>query len=258
MLHVEAVISRIKEKQEFRNLDNSVVENIISIQLKRKKYNLEKKKDLKELVKNVRAVLRKKISAFEDFNESSFLLLKNKKYTELLKLHKSTSERLSIYKEIYSKIFNITGKPKIILDLACGLNPLSAVYLGFSGFEYYAYDISSEAVDLVNRFFKNEGINGQAFVADVLSAGEFPKSDICFIFKALDILEPAKGHKFAEKLITSVNAKYIIASFPKKTLSGRKMNFPRRAWLEKMCSRLNFKFEVLDFENEIFYIVKKV
>lgn len=255
---MEEIIKKIKEKKEFSNLENSIIETLIKIQMKRKKYNLEKKAKVKELVKDIRAILRKKYSSFSGELKNAELLLKQRKYEEILKLHKSTSERLGIYRELYSKIFSLTGKPKVILDLACGINPLSAVYFDFKGFEYFAYDLSKQDIEIVNEFFKNEGINGRAYIVNLLSFSDFPESDVCFIFKSLDILEPAKGHNFAENLIKKLKSKLIVVSFPKKTLSGKKMTFSRRTWLEKMCQRLGFKFSVLDFENEVFYLIDKV
>ncbi|MAH07128.1 hypothetical protein CMI38_02665, partial [Candidatus Pacearchaeota archaeon] len=49
---------------------------------------------------------------------------------DLLSITLSTKERLKDYSEIYSKIFSITGKPERIVDLGCGMNPLSFPLMG--------------------------------------------------------------------------------------------------------------------------------
>ena len=35
------------------------------------------------------------------------------------------------------------------------------------------------------------------------------------------------------------------------------MNHPRRKWIELMSERLKYQISVLEFENEIFYVLKK-
>ena len=41
----------------------------------------------------------------------------------------STKERIDYYPKIYSEIFRIAGKPGIIADLGCGVNPFSFPYM---------------------------------------------------------------------------------------------------------------------------------
>ena len=35
------------------------------------------------------------------------------------------------------------------------------------------------------------------------------------------------------------------------------MNHPYRGWIEQMCRRLGYFYEILEFENEIFYLIQK-
>ena len=77
------------------------------------------------------------------------------------------------------------------------------------------------------------------------------------MFKLTDVLDKGKGHKVSEKIISKVPAKYVIVSFPTLTMSGKRMNFPRRKWIELMSERLNYTYEILEFSNEIFYIINK-
>ena len=85
---------------------------------------------------------------------------------------------------------------------------------------------------------------------------KLPSSDICFLFKILELLEK-KGHKFSELLITNLRCKYVIVSFSTRTVSNKKMNFPRRGWIERMLKRLNYEFKIIKVPNEIFYLIKK-
>ncbi|HLC81207.1 MAG TPA: hypothetical protein VJH68_00975, partial [Candidatus Nanoarchaeia archaeon] len=54
-----------------------------------------------------------------------------------------------------------------------------------------------------------------------------------------------------------IPASFVVVSFPIKTMSGKKMNFPRRRWIELMCKRLGYAFNLIESENELFYVLKK-
>ena len=58
-------------------------------------------------------------------------------------------ERISIYKDLYKQIFKITKKPKSILDLGCGLNPLSYPLMNLKNVTYNACDIAINDLNLI-------------------------------------------------------------------------------------------------------------
>jgi 16S rRNA (guanine(1405)-N(7))-methyltransferase len=183
----------------------------------------------------------------------------------LLETHSSTKERLGFYPELYQRIFTTAMVPKTILDLGCGINPLSLKYMKLKEINYYAYDISEKEVAIINKFFQEEKkvhakINGKAEVMDISkieALKKLPPAEICFLFKITDILDNGKGHKVTEAVIQAVPAKYFIISFPTKTMSGKPMNAPRRKWMEWLCKRLGYHYTLLEFDNEIFYVVNK-
>lgn len=177
---------------------------------------------------------------------------------QILATNRSSKERISAYNSLYKKIFSITGKPKIILDLGAGLNPISYPYIYEAGAEplYYAYDVNEADRDFINRYFKIIGAKGKAEIFDLRADKGLQKADVCFLFKTIDVIED-KGHKVAEDLITSLGCKWVVVSFAIKTLSGRKMRYAYRGWFERMCERLALRYEKIETENEIFYIVKK-
>ncbi|MEK6809621.1 MAG: hypothetical protein AABY40_03030, partial [Nanoarchaeota archaeon] len=126
---------------------------------------------------------------------------------------------------------------------------------------YYAYDINEEEINSINTFFQllhkeNPSFTGKAMVADILAV-PLPKADLCFLFKMTDVLDQGKGHKKTEELLKKIPAKYVVVSFATKTMSGKAMTAPRRSWMEWLCKRLGYDFEILEFENELFYVVKK-
>lgn len=174
-------------------------------------------------------------------------------HKKVLSLHKSTKERLNNYKKIYKRILDT--KTKSILDIGSGLNVFSYPYIN-KRVKYYAVDLD---VDVIKRYFKIKGIRGKAIKVNLLDLDKvnFPKVDICFLFKVLESID-IKGHKNSENLIKKINCNKIIVSFSLKTLHNREMKFQRRPWFERMLNRLDYKFSSFKTGNEIFYIVEKL
>lgn len=229
-----------------------------------------------KIVKEVRASLRKVYGLFRTQEQE----LKRKELVEelqnspahlqaicnaILNTHSSTRERLPFYEKLYAKIFRITGKPATILDLGCGINPFSIPRMNLAKLNYYAYDLDENEIDTLNQFFDylhscNSSFTGRAGILDLLqwaTLAELGTADICFLFKMTDVLDRGKGHTMTEVVIKNVPARYVVVSFPTKTISGKKMNVPRRNWMEWLCRRLKYKFKVLEFPGEIFYVVRK-
>ncbi len=266
------LIEDIKRKKELSDISNKFVKEELRDYLKknhkakiflagefstRSAYYKKIIKDVRMQLRRSYGLFRKKRKALKEFkidvDESSV--------KEILKSHPSTKERLPFYKEIYEKIFMFTENPKVILDLGCGLNPFSYSYMKLSDSMYFAYDLSAGEIKLINDYFRKSGIKGRADVLNFLHTDKvkkLPKADVAFLFKITDILDKGKGHKKTEELIQAVPAGFVVVSFPTVTMSGRKMNFPQRRWIELMCSRLRYQFQSFEAGNEIFYMINRI
>jgi hypothetical protein len=251
------LIAQIKQKRELQEISDEVVAEQLNKYLQQHpKANLTNPRsaEYKQALKEIRAKLRRQYGLFrqEKLDASDSLAI--------LKSHSSTQERFPFYPEIYAKIFALTGRPKIILDLGCGVNPLSVEFMHLKQIEYYAYDISEKEVQIINDYFRQQKIRGEAQVLDVSKIDALKilsAADVCFLFKITDILDRGKGHKQTEEVLQAVPAKYVVISFPTKTMSGRPMTAPRRKWMEWLCQRLGCKYWFLEFGNELFYVVRK-
>jgi len=273
------LISKIKEKKELQEISDDFVraELFKYFQTNPKSAELidkPKSTKYKSIVKENRAKLRRVYGLFridEQIKQRRELVEKylqkssKKIIEEILKTHSSTEERLPYYEKLYEKIFKITGKPKVVIDLGCGVNPFSLLYMNLRSLHYYAYDISDEEIFSLQGFFKtlhenNSFFQGHAAVLDLLHFSQLKnleKADLCFLFKMTDVLDRGKGHKATEEVLQSIPAKFIVVSFPTKTMSGKKMNFPRRKWIELLAHRLGYSFKTIELSNEIFYVIKK-
>ncbi|MFC1648608.1 hypothetical protein ACFL1B_04075, partial [Nanoarchaeota archaeon] len=249
---MQDLITAVKDKKELRGVSDEFVEKVLQDYLDKHPNALEKKdkphfqrsREYRAMVKEVRAVLREVYGAFiltnyermrkaiADLNNSPTLV----QHKAVLGLHRSSKERLPYYDEIYDEIFAITGKPKRIMDLACGLNPFSYPWLDCKP-EYLAADISPVLMEFIQGYFDAQGIQGNSFVFDLLKFrptdfASYAESDVCFLFKTLDSLETME-RGFSWKLVEGLPAKWVVVSFATKSFGGRK-EIKERGWFEKL------------------------
>lgn len=253
---IQTLIKKIKQKKELSDLPDSFIRGVLEKHINKYKIVLEKlkKQDEKILVKEIRSGLRLYTGRFRKSFKDRKKLLEENKIPELLKTHSSTSERL----DFYPKLIQIIKKLKInsMLDLACGLNPI-ALAPNFPKAQYQASDIKKSELELIKMFFRKNKIKGDVFEFDLMSGNseKLPKSDLSILFKILDII-PGK-HKISANLLKELKCTYFLISFPKITLSGKKMKFPRRLWFERILQKLNLSHKTFSSNNEIFYLVGK-
>lgn len=248
-LEVQEVIKDLKKKSELSDLSENFIKFRVLDYIKKNKLedNFKEKGFSRtsiytKLFKEIRKQLHEVYGVFraDKFNE-----------------HPSIKERLVYYKEIYYKLFGITGKPKKILDLGCGLNPMSYEYLGCKPY-YYAADVSNFDLKEVNRYFKLNKIHGKTFSFNMIDDPytSLPGVNVCFLFKILESLEYIEKN-ISERIIKEIKADWIVVSFAKKQIGGAKIRKAGRSWFRKILAKLKLYYVVLDIGDEIFFVVKR-
>ena len=176
---------------------------------------------------------------------------------KVLRQHASTRERLPLedMDALYARIFQATGRPSRVLDLACGLNP---VYLAARGLSVVGVDIQRPAVDLINRMGEAHGLDVQAVCRDLLVEGGIPgeRFDLALAFKLLPLLE-AQRTGAALDVLNAVDAAYIAVSFPTRTLSGRNVGMAAHygEWMEAHVPQGREIAARFETGNELFYLL---
>lgn len=282
---IEELVHTIQQKQELRDVREEFIRDQLFYYLERDPSAARllatafsrRSARYKKIVKKVRATLRKSYGQYriaENIKKRQELVRtlhhappsrQKEIIISLLHTHSSTAERLPFYEKLYQKIFAITGKPASIIDLGCGINPFSLPFMGLDNVDYYAYDLSEEDIDALTQFFrwmrqKKKDVRGKAEILDVtrwIQLLQLPPADVCFLFKMTEVLDRGKGHKATEIVVRDIPARFVIVSFATKTLGGKSMTAPRRRWMEWLCRRLEYKYHLLEFENEIFYVIEK-
>ena len=143
---------------------------------------------------------------------------------KILRLHASTNERMRALSVFYDFIFDAIGPIETVLDIGCGFNPFTLPYFhkntGIIS-KYYALDIDNRISDLNNRYFTSLKMPALAGCADIAVDTPRISADVAFLFKLLPLIErQAKGRSAG--LLREIDAKYLIITYPTKSLSGKK------------------------------------
>lgn len=284
---IRALAKKIKEKKEFKNVDEAFctekIRQCLLLDKKTretaasaKKFDLiERSAEIRALVKKIRAGLRSSYGLFQhgDTESAQTVFERHIRDTKtetgesveqilptLLGLHASTRERLPHYKQFFKDIFRAVGKAESILDIGCGFNPLALRWMGHSPKNYAAVELYEKDIAFIRNYFKKttHQTKLEAHSIDLEKKEQREvlyrkKYDLLFALKLFDLLKK----KTVEDLIKNTKYHWLAASFSTMTIAGKKMNVPRRAWFQKMLRRLGYSFTTLTYENELVYLVKK-
>ncbi|NQZ85813.1 MAG: hypothetical protein HRU03_08895 [Nanoarchaeales archaeon] len=280
---INLLVTQIKDKNQIKDLEDKLIIEKINkyfltngdIRKKLEKEFLKKENKIikSKLFKEILKIIRKEIGIIygsfltSDFDKREKYLNQANTLEEtqsMLKLHKSTRERVDYYNEIYNKIFE-WKKPKKIADLCCGLNPISISLmkeiLNYTP-KYFASDINPKDMEFMQLFFNKFKIKGTAKSYDltkleIIENKQFKDCDMVFLFKALDSLEFIKKN-CTKELILKIPSKNIVVSFPTKSLVSKKeFKIEKRNWFIKFIEENNFKYERFEIENELFFLIEK-
>jgi 16S rRNA (guanine(1405)-N(7))-methyltransferase len=208
----------------------------------------------KDLVRKVREELYKThLAYYKNINYDKLLseLRNNPTSTEIHEkwMRKYDNNRLkSLQDGLYDKVFEITGRPKILLDLASGLNPLSLPWMNLPrGASYYCYDIEKNLIKFLNDYFKLINKNYKAYYTDVITNPPRIKADTALIFKASTCFEWQKPGN-TMKVLNGLNTKYAVISL----MMRGKLNLRGcRNYFKKLITRDYESFEVVSVKEYV-------
>jgi 16S rRNA (guanine(1405)-N(7))-methyltransferase len=234
-------------------------------------HELEHSRNQKEAIKETRKKLHNIVAPYlgdPDFSRAEIELEKAASCQDaeaikttcasLLLEHASTRERLPILDQFYRQIFAITGKPDSILDLACGLNPLSFPWMNLpASVHYYAYDLNRPRLALIHRFFSLLGMQPGGEAVDILLSPPAEQAQVAFFFKEAHRFEQRqKGCNLA--FWQALKVHYLLVSLPTASLSGKHnlLNQQRRLVYETIQDQPWKVTEIL-FDSEIVFCIDK-
>jgi 16S rRNA (guanine(1405)-N(7))-methyltransferase len=178
---------------------------------------------------------------------------------QIMQHHASTRERVGILSTFYTT--TLAGLPPIrsVLDVACGLNPLARPWMPLApDATYYACDIFADMMGFLNDYFRIAGVRGQAQVCDLVGDPPQQPVDLALVLKALPPLEQL-DKRAGLNLLRALNAKYLLVSFPARSLGGRD-----KGMVEYYADRFlalaaaeGWPVERFEFANELAFRVRK-
>lgn len=142
---------------------------------------------------------------------------------DTMHVHSSARERLQYYEQgYYQHIFEKTGKPNSIADLACALHPLSFRWMNLpSTTKYFAYDINLNFIELLAHYFELEGIGPAPIWQDIYVSPPTDHVDVALLFKMYHCLEIRKKGA-GLTVLKQTPADWVVISFPAQNLVGKK------------------------------------
>ena len=263
---VERIVAWVKESPKYRTISETLVRRIAEREF-------DKRKDLRDAVKATRNKLHQVGGAYLDrpvnyddclteLNEAYF---KGKEYflracRQVMCYHSSTRERLPDIDRFFQALLAELPPARRVLDVACGLNPLAIPWMGLpKEVEYIAIDIYSDMIHFINQFMDIAGIRGSARVGDVMTDCPTFPVDIAFVLKTIPCLEQVDKDA-GIRLLSSLQAKFIVVSFPVHSLGGRRgkgmlENYTKR-FSEIMVNK-DWYVRRFEFSSELVFIVSK-
>jgi 16S rRNA (guanine(1405)-N(7))-methyltransferase len=262
---VDQLLKEVLRSSKYRNVDEQTIRNIGMKELL-------KTRKIKEAAKATKNKLHQIGGAYfiRKPKYSSWLLeLKrakessNNKFREtcikIMSFHSSTKERLDILDRFYADIFSQLPPIDSVMDVACGLNPLSIPWMpNFESLEYHAYDIYKDLIGFLDAFLDIVNIKGHAEVRDVLFDPPQFRADLALILKTIPCFDQI-DRIATSTILERINADHFVISFPVKSLGGiEKMmvkNYTER--FNNIVRRENWKVRRVLFKTELTFLVSK-
>lgn len=178
---------------------------------------------------------------------------------QVMAYHSSTRERLPILEQFYARALAGLPPARVVLDLGCGLNPLAIPWMKLAAdVEYYAYDLYQDMTDFLNGFLALAQVRGHAEARDVLSRCPTRHADLALLLKALPCLEQLDAGA-GLRLLETINADYLLVSFPAQSLGGRKKGMVQNyeARFRQLGAGKPWTIQRFEFPSEVAFLIRK-
>jgi 16S rRNA (guanine(1405)-N(7))-methyltransferase len=234
---------------------------------------LRKRRKLKEAVKATKNKLHQVGGAFLDYKPdfAGWLgLLREARDSgdddalrracaEVMTHHASTRERMPVLDGFYET--TLAGLPPIrsVLDVACGLNPLSIPWMPLAeGADYYAFDIYESMLGFLGECIPLLGAHGHARPCDVTRLCEHPPVELALVLKTIPCLEQV-DKAAGGRLLDAIDAEHVLVSFPIQSLCGRSKGMAANyeARFRRLAADKSWHVRRFEFESELVFRVSR-
>ncbi len=262
---LEELVSIVDRSANYKDIATDLVRHIGAVEL-------AKRRNLREAVKATKNKLHQVAGAYipkQQYNRWLSELrsaASSGQHQELrstckriMAFHASTRERLPILDEFYNATLGNLPPIHSVLDIACGLNPLSIPWMPLAEpVEYRMYDIFQEQIRFLCQTLPLLGVSGSGEATDVTVQYPTARADLALVLKALPCLEQL-DKSVGLKLLESLNVRYILVSYPVQTLGGRRkgMSATYEARCYDMVASKPWAVTRYEFSAELAFLVVK-
>lgn len=214
-------VERIKTIKNFRELDESFIERLV-------RQALALNSDEKEILSFIKTTIQEVTNQFRNTDDTYREMIAELDESpdhapaseetglfaaDLLRRHEASKERIPFIRRYYEEIFSLLPPIGSILDLGCGLNPVSVTFMPVSRQVHYtAVDLPLDIVDFINHFFPSVRISGIAMQANLLDGIPAVEADLTLVQKTLPFLETVEKGA-ARRLFDAIRSPNAVVSF---------------------------------------------
>ena len=177
----------------------------------------------------------------------------------ILRLHRSSEERLDVLEAFYQAIWDEVGEPSAVLDVAAGFNAFALPFAGLpTDTRYTALEIDRRLANTTSRFLAIIGRSGTSLWCDVLSDFETDTADVAFVLKTLPCLEQQEDGA-AKALLERLTAVHtLVVTYPVRSLGGREKGMREKylADVERLARDSCRTLTIIPFDDELIAILK--
>ncbi|MEA2650471.1 MAG: rRNA ((1405)-N(7))-methyltransferase [Chloroflexota bacterium] len=218
------IVERVLRSARYRDIDRSMLERFADQEFARAR-------NADDAVKRVKRRLHQAVGAFRgatrpgamaaawsgDLAATAFRAA----CAEALRAHASTRERLDSLDTFYNGIWSLTGVPSRLLDLGCGLNPLTLPWMGLPPeATYLASDVDRRPLATVASFLELVRQPHEVEVLDVLEGPPDHAADVALMLKLVTTLD-RQSPEASANLLRALRVRHALVSFPRQSLGGR-------------------------------------
>lgn len=235
------IVERVLRSSRYRDVDRSLLSRLAEEELPRAR-------NAEDAVKRVKRRLHQAVGAFRgaarpdaiaaawsgDLAAPAF----RQACADALRAHASTRERVAHLNGFYSRIWSLTGVPRRVLDLGCGLNPLTLPWMGLGAdATYLASDVDRRPLAAVASFLDLVGQPGRVESRDVVDSPPADVADVALLLKLVTTID-RQDPVAAARLLEALHVRHAVVSFPRQALSGRGKGLERtyRDRLERLVA----------------------
>jgi 16S rRNA (guanine(1405)-N(7))-methyltransferase len=225
------IVERLRRSARYRDVDPALLDRLAGEELPRAR-------SVDDAVKRVKRRLHQAVGAYRGVADPDRVLapiraawsgdLADEAFRAAcrtaLARHASTAERLPHLDRFFPPIWELTGgPPRTLVDLGCGLGPLSLPWMGLAAdATYRACDADRRSLAVVEGFLALVGQPAAVEACDLVEAGPPPgRSDVALLLKLVPLLDH-QDPSAAARCLGALDAAHAVVSFPARSLGGRR------------------------------------